>query len=145
MAICFPLEIQFLHAMSCWIWCLNNWNLPFLCCVFLDKFWNMLEPWNNRASFLQEVVFYEDGEPKIDGEPGDLKVRFFPCRKKWTCFIMMYVLTVTYIGSFQYLGTVPHPHSSSWPIHKRSKRPSHHRYYNSGNLDILLLTIVSCS
>jgi hypothetical protein len=23
---------------------------------------------------LQEVVFYEDGEPIIDGEPGDLKV-----------------------------------------------------------------------
>ncbi|KAJ6848256.1 dnaJ protein ERDJ3B-like [Iris pallida] len=23
----------------------------------------------------QEVVFYEDGEPKIDGEPGDLKIR----------------------------------------------------------------------
>ncbi|CAN1273065.1 DnaJ protein ERDJ3B [Linum perenne] len=24
---------------------------------------------------LQEVVFYEDGEPKVDGEPGDLKFR----------------------------------------------------------------------
>lgn len=24
--------------------------------------------------FSQEVVFYEDGEPIIDGEPGDLKV-----------------------------------------------------------------------
>lgn len=24
---------------------------------------------------FQEVVFYEDGEPIIDGEPGDLKVR----------------------------------------------------------------------
>ena len=23
---------------------------------------------------LQEVVFYEDGEPIVDGEPGDLKV-----------------------------------------------------------------------
>lgn len=25
---------------------------------------------------FQEVVFYEDGEPIIDGEPGDLKVSF---------------------------------------------------------------------
>lgn len=23
---------------------------------------------------FQEIVFYEDGEPIIDGEPGDLKV-----------------------------------------------------------------------
>jgi len=28
---------------------------------------------------LQEVSFFEEGEPKIDGEPGDLKVCFFPC------------------------------------------------------------------
>ena len=27
-----------------------------------------------NSVFLQEVVFYEDGEPIIDGEPGDLKV-----------------------------------------------------------------------
>ena len=27
--------------------------------------------------FSQEVVFYEDGEPIIDGEPGDLKVSSF--------------------------------------------------------------------
>lgn len=26
--------------------------------------------------FLQEVVFYEDGEPIIDGEAGDLRVRY---------------------------------------------------------------------
>ena len=26
--------------------------------------------------FFQEVLFFEEGEPKIDGEPGDLKVRF---------------------------------------------------------------------
>jgi hypothetical protein len=26
---------------------------------------------------LQEVSFFEEGEPKIDGEPGDLKVLFF--------------------------------------------------------------------
>jgi hypothetical protein len=24
---------------------------------------------------MQEVLFYEDGEPKVDGESGDLKVR----------------------------------------------------------------------
>ena len=28
--------------------------------------------------FFQEVLFFEEGEPKIDGEPGDLKVRFAP-------------------------------------------------------------------
>ena len=28
--------------------------------------------------FFQEVLFFEEGEPKIDGEPGDLKVWFAP-------------------------------------------------------------------
>jgi len=28
--------------------------------------------------FFQEVLFFEEGEPKIDGEPGDLKVCFVP-------------------------------------------------------------------
>jgi hypothetical protein len=27
---------------------------------------------------FQEILFYEDGEPKIDGEPGDLKVVIYP-------------------------------------------------------------------
>lgn len=37
----------------------------------------MLLFWMFRIMFLhmlQEVVFFEDGEPIIDGEPGDLKV-----------------------------------------------------------------------
>lgn len=79
-------------------------NCFWLCCVFLSK---------NRTFFLQEVVFYEDGEPKIDGEPGDLKVRLCFHAEQLTYFVMMYALTVTYIGSFSYFVTVPHPHSSS--------------------------------
>ena len=31
-----------------------------------------------RFFFFQEVLFFEEGEPKIDGEPGDLKVWFAP-------------------------------------------------------------------
>lgn len=37
------------------------------------------------SGFSQEVVFYEDGEPVIDGEPGDLKVWhiYILARMKW--------------------------------------------------------------
>ncbi|KAG5627846.1 hypothetical protein H5410_013064 [Solanum commersonii] len=37
------------------------------------SFWPLRSACLNRES--HEVVFYEDGEPKIDGEPGDLKFR----------------------------------------------------------------------
>ena len=28
---------------------------------------------------MQEINFFEEGEPMIDGEPGDLKVEMFDC------------------------------------------------------------------
>ena len=36
--------------------------------------------WMSLINYLfcfQEILFYKDGEPKIDGEPGDLKVAIF--------------------------------------------------------------------
>lgn len=33
---------------------------------------------------MQEVVFYEDGEPIIDGETGDLRVDVFPLALRLT-------------------------------------------------------------
>lgn len=33
---------------------------------------------NKDFWYLQEVTFYEDGEPMIDGEAGDLRVSVFP-------------------------------------------------------------------
>ncbi|CAA2963866.1 dnaJ ERDJ3B-like [Olea europaea subsp. europaea] len=35
----------------------------------------------------QEVIFYEDGEPKIDGEGGDLKVSYLAFVWLWPIFI----------------------------------------------------------
>ena len=37
--------------------------------------------WNSLRAYcylFQEVSFYEDGEPILDGEPGDLKVSLLP-------------------------------------------------------------------
>jgi len=44
----------------------------------------------------QEVVFYEDGEPIIDGEPGDLKVSF-----NYTCDTVLLLLLLLFLREKQ--------------------------------------------
>jgi len=45
--------------------------------------------------FFQEVLFFEEGEPKIDGEPGDLKVCFVPI-SIWLKFIWCTAMFTNY-------------------------------------------------
>lgn len=41
---------------------------------------------------MQEVTFYEDGEPMIDGEAGDLRVSAFP---------IIYLIVVVFAKGFE--------------------------------------------
>lgn len=57
--------LKFAENLRCYYSC------PFFVFVFFTSFFL-------KFNLFQEVVFYEDGEPIIDGEPGDLKVGFQP-------------------------------------------------------------------
>ncbi len=39
---------------------------------------------NKQLGMMQEIAFFEEGEPMIDGEPGDLKVGKHSC-VVWCC------------------------------------------------------------
>lgn len=68
------------------------------CVFFLTLILDVLKFTIHCLLLMQEVVFYEDGEPILDGETGDLKVSIFSLgflvEVSWLNFLLIVVPSV---------------------------------------------------
>lgn len=74
------------------------------------------------------MVFYEDGEPLIDGEAGDLKVGSLTFDLVISCEYLQFTDIKQHISI-----AVPCPHCTAWSFQKGGQRLAHNHYNNSGN------------
>ena len=77
---------------------------------------------------FQEVSFYEDGEPILDGDPGDLKVSLFP---NFPGSLISFMFKIRELTVPVYLA-VPNQNSTTCPVQERWQRSTHERQHYTG-------------